>query len=176
MRLNIRRGVASPVSFSQEFQKCRQLSPTSDVTLPFSCDLTFTNAVRDAAMLRRRHGLTITLGRRLKPLHCCRSFTPLCLRQYSSEPPPSHDVAVLGGGITGLAAAYYLARDLPRAKITIYEASDRLGGWLSSSRVPVKDGSVLFEAGPRTLRPSSNGALAAELVRELSTSNVQSKD
>jgi oxygen-dependent protoporphyrinogen oxidase len=116
-------------------------------------------------MLHRRHGLTVALGRRPNPLRSCRSFAPLCLRQYSSEPPPpSHDVAVLGGGITGLAAAYYLARDLPRAKITIYEASDRLGGWLSSSRVPVKDGSVIFEAGPRTLRPSSNGALAAQLV------------
>ncbi len=85
------------------------------------------------------------------------------LREYSSA--VQQDVAILGGGITGLASAYYLTQELPKAKITIYEASDRLGGWLSSKRVQVKDGTVLFEAGPRTLRPSSNGVLSARLVR-----------
>ena len=122
------------------------------------------SAARDAAMLRRGHGLTRVLGRQPCQYYVSRSLAPYLARHFSSEPPPSHDVAVLGGGITGLACAYYLTRELPRAKITIYEASDRLGGWLSSTRVPVKDGSVLFEAGPRTLRPSSNGALAAQLV------------
>lgn len=122
-------------------------------------------------MLRRGHGLTRALGSRRRHLHLLCSLAP-SVRHFSSEPPPSHDVAVLGGGITGLACAYYLTRELPRAKITIYEASDRLGGWLSSTRVPVKDGTVLFEAGPRTLRPSSNGALAAQLVRAHSICNV----
>lgn len=89
----------------------------------------------------------------------------LCLRAFSSTSPPTDDVAIIGGGITGLACAYYLTKDLPKARITIYEASDRLGGWLSSTRVPVKDGSVLFEAGPRTLRPTSNGLLSVRLVR-----------
>lgn len=115
-------------------------------------------------MLCRRHGLTTALGRRPRHPRRPRLFAPVWARPYSAEPPSSDHVAVLGGGITGLACAYYLTRELPRAKITIYEASDRLGGWLSSSRVPVKDGSILFEAGPRTLRPSSNGFLAARLV------------
>lgn len=87
------------------------------------------------------------------------------LRHFSNEQPSGQDnIAVIGGGITGLASAYYLTKELPRAKITIYEASDRIGGWLSSKRVPVKDGTVLFEAGPRTLRPSGNGVLSARLV------------
>ena len=93
-------------------------------------------------------------------------------RTYSSDSDHSHDVAILGGGITGLSSAYYLTRELPNAKITIYEASDRLGGWLSSKRVPVKDGSILFEAGPRTLRPSSNGVLSARLVRRKASKGV----
>ena len=86
-------------------------------------------------------------------------------REYASGPGATQDVAVLGGGMTGLASAYYLTRELPNAKITVYEASERLGGWMSSKRVPVKDGTVLFEAGPRTLRPSTNGSLAVNLVR-----------
>lgn len=73
---------------------------------------------------------------------------------------------MLGGGITGLATAYFLTQQLPKAKITVYEASDRIGGWLSSKRVEVEGGSVLFEAGPRTLRPAQNGVLAARLVWE----------
>lgn len=72
---------------------------------------------------------------------------------------------MLGAGITGLAAAYYITRDNPKAKVTLYEASDRVGGWLSSKRVGVHDGSILFEGGPRTLRPHGNGVLTARLVR-----------
>ncbi|KAH7160209.1 hypothetical protein B0J13DRAFT_123972 [Dactylonectria estremocensis] len=66
------------------------------------------------------------------------------------------DIAVLGGGLTGLTTAYYLAKKLPpTANITLYEASDRLGGWIRTERVPVdvggKKGTVLFERGPRSL-------------------------
>lgn len=88
-----------------------------------------------------------------------------CSCHYSTDSAPvSHDVGVLGGGITGLASAYYLTRELPNAKVTLYESKENIGGWLQSHRVPVKDGTVLFEAGPRTLRPQSNGVLTASLV------------
>ena len=41
-------------------------------------------------------------------------------------------VAVIGGGISGLSAAYYLSRvQLPNvAKIVVLEAGPRLGGWI----------------------------------------------
>lgn len=39
---------------------------------------------------------------------------------------PHHKVAVIGGGVSGLAAAHYLARQ--GLKVDLYEASDRLGG------------------------------------------------
>ncbi|KAH9807328.1 Protoporphyrinogen oxidase, partial [Teratosphaeria destructans] len=120
-------------------------------------------------MLRRGHGLTRHHLQR-RPSTLPPSLPISAPRRYESSAPdraPSKDVAILGGGITGLASAYFLTRQLPRTKITIYEASDRIGGWLKSTRVPVKHGNVLFEAGPRTLRTSANGALAAKLLADL---------
>lgn len=75
------------------------------------------------------------------------------------------DVAILGGGITGLASAFYLSKQLPEARITILEGSSRLGGWLHSQRVDVGNGNVVFEQGPRTLRPNvPNGLVTLNLV------------
>ncbi len=80
-------------------------------------------------------------------------------------PPGQKRIAVLGGGITGLAAAHYLTRELPRAMVTIYESSDRLGGWMHSESVDVGNGKIILEQGPRTLRPQSPaGMVAVEMV------------
>ncbi|KAK5171642.1 hypothetical protein LTR04_000345 [Oleoguttula sp. CCFEE 6159] len=88
--------------------------------------------------------------------------------QYSTSLyPDDPEIAVLGGGITGLASAYYISKELPRAKITIYEAGPRVGGWMLSKRVEVDGGNILFEQGPRTLRPVKNGLITAHLVQEL---------
>ncbi|KAH0194827.1 Protoporphyrinogen oxidase, partial [Aureobasidium melanogenum] len=84
-----------------------------------------------------------------------------------SLPAEPNDVAVLGGGITGLATAHYLAQSNPNRKVTIYESSPRLGGWLHTEKVEIDDGHILFEKGPRTLRPAGNGALTARLVNQL---------
>ncbi|CAG8446644.1 1721_t:CDS:2 [Diversispora eburnea] len=65
---------------------------------------------------------------------------------------------ILGGGISGLTAAWYLAQNAPlTTKITILEASKRFGGWIESTRIG-KD-KILFEQGPRTLRPFGLGGL-----------------
>lgn len=83
----------------------------------------------------------------------------------SNTNPESPSIAVLGGGITGLASAYFLSRDLPNAKITLFEASSRLGGWLHSTSVDVGSGNVIFEQGPRNLRPTMpNGLITLNLV------------
>jgi protoporphyrinogen/coproporphyrinogen III oxidase len=73
---------------------------------------------------------------------------------------------VVGGGITGLAAAYNLTKALPNAKITLFEAKKKLGGWLDSELIPVDNGEVLFEWGPRTLRNDNfgPGRYTAQLV------------
>ncbi|KFY79407.1 hypothetical protein V499_01601 [Pseudogymnoascus sp. VKM F-103] len=67
---------------------------------------------------------------------------------------PEH-VAVLGGGITGLVAAAMAARLNPDTKVTVYESSDRLGGYMHSEMVQSSDGPVVFELGPRSLRPAT---------------------
>ncbi|XP_072317270.1 protoporphyrinogen oxidase [Eucyclogobius newberryi] len=74
-------------------------------------------------------------------------------------------VAVLGGGIGGLAAAHYLSRSAPAAKVVLLEQSGRFGGWLWSSRR--SDGAV-FELGPRGVRPVGPvGRNTLNLVEEL---------
>ncbi|TDH12238.1 hypothetical protein EPR50_G00069800 [Perca flavescens] len=60
-------------------------------------------------------------------------------------------VAVLGGGIGGLAASYYLFKSPQVTKVLVLESSSRFGGWLWSTRR--SDGAV-FEHGPRGIRPA----------------------
>ena len=97
---------------------------------------------------------------------CLESFS---YRHYSTSTtePGFSSIAVLGGGITGLASAYFLSKDLPNTKITLYEASSRLGGWLHSRSVDIGSGNVIFEQGPRNLRPTTpNGLVTLNLVGE----------
>ncbi|XP_055905521.1 protoporphyrinogen oxidase [Eupeodes corollae] len=73
--------------------------------------------------------------------------------------------AVLGGGIGGLSAAYYLTRRYVNP-VTVYESSNRLGGWIRSENH--YDENFIFEAGPRTIRtkgPAASNTL--ELMEEL---------
>lgn len=52
--------------------------------------------------------------------------------------------AIIGGGISGLAAAYFLSRKAPGQDITLYESADRLGGVI---RTEARDGCVI-DGGP----------------------------
>lgn len=91
------------------------------------------------------------------------------------KPPPKNRenrprkprIAVLGGGITGLTTAFYLTRKLPEARIVVYEADTRWGGWLKSDRIKVsKDGKeeVLLERGPRLISLSRTGGRLDQLI------------
>ena len=73
-------------------------------------------------------------------------------------------ICVLGGGVTGLSATFYLSRRFPSTRVILLEKQSRLGGWVQSERVylPNNLGSVLLEGGPRTVRPNGNAVL--ELV------------
>ncbi|KAI9810347.1 MAG: N-acetyl-glucosamine-6-phosphate deacetylase [Pycnora praestabilis] len=91
-----------------------------------------------------------------------------CTQYAERRDHEAKDIAVLGGGITGLASAFYLSKELPHARVTIYEGSSRLGGWLHTKHVDVGSGNIIFEQGPRTLRPSlPNGYVTLDLVRQL---------
>lgn len=76
---------------------------------------------------------------------------------------PLMQIAVLGGGLSGLSAAFSLSYRFPAAQILLFEKNNRLGGWAQSEHVNVQGRRILLEGGPRTLRP--NGAAVLELVR-----------
>ena len=69
------------------------------------------------------------------------------------------EVVIIGGGISGLSAAYYLAKG--GAASTILESRPRLGGVIQTERV---EGCTL-EAGPDSFLSIKPAAL--ELIREL---------
>lgn len=77
--------------------------------------------------------------------------------------------AILGGGISGLSAAYYLLKARSH-KLTIIESSAVVGGWIRSIADPVNG--FLFEKGPRTVRPGGpQGLNTLKLVEELDLSD-----
>lgn len=97
-----------------------------------------------------------------------RSLTSCCRgqRRFLSAPSKPYDAAVIGGGITGLTTAFRLSRDPNCTKVTLYEQSNQLGGWLQSETIEVDGGEVVFEYGPRTLRSVSPASLPMiDLVR-----------
>ena len=105
--------------------------------------------------------------------HTTASPPPSCFRLcgMSGQARP-RTIAVLGGGISGLTAAYSLSRSLLNHRIIVLEASSRLGGWVHSERVRVheppvqQDATALLESGPRSLMPGKyKGIRTLEMVR-----------
>jgi oxygen-dependent protoporphyrinogen oxidase len=79
-------------------------------------------------------------------------------------------VVIVGGGIAGLSAAWYLQREAARQSIpvryTILETSDRWGGKIHSERIEgVGGGSTIIEAGPDSFLTRKPWALS--LARDL---------
>lgn len=69
-------------------------------------------------------------------------------------------IAVLGGGICGLSAAFWLRRILPTSEIHLFEASVRCGGVIGT----VRRGDLLLETGPLAFpanAPATSDLLAA---------------
>ena len=77
-------------------------------------------------------------------------------------------IAILGGGIAGLAAAYELEQQRKAGKPVdwhLYEASDRLGGTVQTTRLRTMDGEYILEGGPDAW--VTEKAWARELAEEL---------
>lgn len=115
-------------------------------------------------MLVRRHVPLLESTLRARPLRLLVASQCSRLRYSSSSAAHPERIAVLGGGIAGLASAFFASREFPNTKITVYEGGAETGGWIKSKRVQVPGGEVNFETGPRTLR---NSTVTAHLVQEL---------
>lgn len=69
-------------------------------------------------------------------------------------------IIILGGGITGLSAAYFLKKQ--NHEITLFEKQNRLGGWIQTTN----ENGFRFEKGPRTFRLGHSPHLL-QLIQEL---------
>jgi oxygen-dependent protoporphyrinogen oxidase len=78
---------------------------------------------------------------------------------------PSPRIAVIGGGITGLAAANRLRELVPTAELSLFEASSRLGGVLET----VEQNGFLIERSADNFLTTPDAAL--ELCRRLGMEN-----
>ncbi|KAI0137069.1 protoporphyrinogen oxidase-like protein [Xylariales sp. AK1849] len=130
--------------------------------------------------------LAVSRTRPIGPAHVrrlCGSSAARWTRGYATveqtgPPDQPRQIAVLGGGITGLTAAHYLARHAPNAHITIYEASNRLGGWIDGQHTGTSQGGdVLMQRGPRMLRSGATSNKYDDLVLYdvLANLNLQDK-
>lgn len=75
-------------------------------------------------------------------------------------------VAVIGGGLAGLTAAYRLSLH-GAAPVVLFERAPSVGGWCRSRTLEDErtGASVTFERGPRSIRPAGvNGLLTLQLV------------
>lgn len=74
---------------------------------------------------------------------------------------------ILGGGISGLSAAYYLSKTV-KSPIALFEATDQIGGWIKSTQQQ----GYIFESGPRTIRPGGiKGKNTLKLIENVGLSN-----
>lgn len=83
------------------------------------------------------------------------------MRPEPRLPATPRDIAVVGGGIAGLAAAHRVRERDPACRVTLLEASDRLGGSIATERVQ----GFLIEAGADSFLTEKPWAM--ELARRL---------
>eukprot|EP01060_Flectonema_neradi_P031583 TRINITY_DN4823_c1_g3_i1.p1 TRINITY_DN4823_c1_g3~~TRINITY_DN4823_c1_g3_i1.p1 ORF type:complete len:505 (+),score=67.78 TRINITY_DN4823_c1_g3_i1:49-1515(+) len=73
-------------------------------------------------------------------------------------------VVIIGGGITGLAAAHELTKNNDNVSVVVLEGSNKCTGWLETTR---KTNGDLIEGGPRSFRSAAGGAYTLTLCEEL---------
>ncbi|KAI0150145.1 Protoporphyrinogen oxidase [Xylariaceae sp. FL1272] len=106
-------------------------------------------------------------SRRRPPFNTRSISTVLALRSRGND--SVHRIAVIGGGITGLTAAFYACKLYPRASVTLFEKSHRVGGLIESTRLRVDERNVsVCERGPRTLRCNApRSVMTYDLIQTL---------
>lgn len=74
------------------------------------------------------------------------------------------NIAIIGGGISGLSTAHYLLRratqhGIKLGNVYLLEGRDKFGGWLQTK--PLKNQDAYFELGPRTINLASKAGINA---------------
>src|SRR5262245_52064892 len=79
-------------------------------------------------------------------------MAPANFSNLSDNTPGLSHVVIVGGGITGLSAAFYLERAARAAgtptRYTVVERDDRFGGKVQTDTIAHDDGAFVVEAGP----------------------------
>jgi spermidine dehydrogenase len=82
--------------------------------------------------------------------------------------PGDYDLVVVGGGISGLSAAYFYRQQKPKARILIIDNHDDFGGHAKRNEFKVDGRTLIGYGGSQTLEaPSQYGASTKRLLREL---------
>jgi len=87
----------------------------------------------------------------------------------SSSPGSPHRIAIIGGGISGLAAAQRLVERSPSSEITLFEATDRLGGVIQSTE---RNG-FLFEHSADSFIVNDELPFAGELCQKIGVELIE---
>ena len=83
------------------------------------------------------------------------------MTEPQTDPQTSPSIAVIGGGISGLAAAHRIVTQNDAAQVTLFESSDRFGGIIRTETID----DFLVEFGPDSFITNKPGAI--QLCEEL---------
>ena len=81
-------------------------------------------------------------------------------------------IAIVGGGVAGVAAAYFLAKSEAEIEVVLFEASGRLGGIVET----VREGGFVVECGPDSWVTEKPWALEVATELGLGAEVIWSKD
>jgi len=80
----------------------------------------------------------------------------------------AYDLIVVGGGVSGLAAAYFYRQQKPRARILVLDNHDDFGGHAKRNEFTVDGSHLIGYGGSQTMEsPSAYSEVATQLLSEL---------
>lgn len=86
-----------------------------------------------------------------------------------TKPSEDYDLVVVGGGLSGLSAAYFFLQDNPSASILILDNHDDFGGHAKRNEFQIGDRTLIGYGGSQTLQePSGYSGIVKKLLRDLS--------
>jgi spermidine dehydrogenase len=90
-------------------------------------------------------------------------------QQWQPGPPDEdYELVVVGGGISGLSAAYFYLRERPGARILILDNHDDFGGHAKRNEFTVNGSTRIAYGGTESIdTPSAYSGVARELLREV---------